>query len=128
MILSVITLVSCTSEDSETLNLNNNPVVNNPTGNLIPDQLEGYYISPNNTSSTITISEENMILNFMPFNEQIISFSTEEVYYTETTKTFTIHYYNNIDIVLEYILNSDDLTVLYIKDGNVQQLGQYSKQ
>ncbi len=112
---------SCTAEDEP-------QTINSIDKNLIPDKLEGYYISPNNTQSTIVISEDRIILDFMPYTETVIDFYTENIVYTETSKTFTIHYYNGVDIIIEYILESDDITVVYNDNGVVYQFGQYSKQ
>lgn len=123
IMLIIVTGTMCTSctADEQPQQITNNI-------NLIPDQLEGYYISPNHSISTVSITEDQMILKFYPYKEEVIDFMTETVYYTSTDKSFTVHYYDGVDIIFEYIKDSDDITIVYNDNGVIYEFGQYSKQ
>lgn len=119
IVLTGSTFISCESDDTV-------HKIKDINTNIIPDILEGDYYSPNFPSSVISITEEEIIMDFSPYKEKIIQFYTQDVDYTSTDKSFTIHYYDKVNIKIEYILNSRDVTIVYDDAGVLYELGQYS--
>ncbi len=127
IIVSGSIFTSCTAEEyPHKQNIDN--IIDYPSDNIVPDKLEGYYISPNKSDSKITITETDMFLNLIPYLEKNISFDMVDVASSETSTSFTVEYSDTVTIIFNYIKDSKDITVIYEEDGVIYDLGQFTKQ
>lgn len=128
ILLLAISQISCEAEEAQ---LTNNNIVEEPgVENIVPDWLEAEYSSaifPNEDHSYIT--EEDMHLNFLPYNEGALYFSLEDVQTEETSDTFTVHYYDGADIIFRRNseLNDQYIKITFINNGVTKEFGVFNK-